>query len=351
MDPIVDTAEPPKSPEFSLDKASIVEKLHSRMANLKPADILCLDVDGTVYTKQKTPEGSWVKYGNNQETSEQLKQKSVPHILVSGRPDWNNQSDEEMQKLGLSKADVAICAAGRTIYWRNTAGELVLDTNFQDMMNNQPISYIKDGQQINATFDAYKIRDLVDEQLQKNPIEGIERVRVDNPHDPQLAFTTLDVNNISFDKLQQVLRNIRTSISGIKVEFSEDLERLSEDSFSGWVQIVPQKGGKDGCLRYVLETIAKKINPYNEPHKKPVASVVGDGSIDIWMLAMGQGDKDPYNLRQYGLGNLTAHARLKLEKVVAALADKTDNGMRRAHLEIIKQKGNNGVLQVVNSLQ
>jgi len=352
MDPIVDTAELPKSPEFSLDKASIVEKLHKRIASSKPADVLCLDVDGTVYTKEQKSEGTWTKIGNNEKASEQLKQKSIPHILVSGRPDWNNESDEEMQKLGLSKADVIICAAGRTIYWRNTAGELVLDRKFQDMMNNQAITYTtEDGKRIETNFDAFKIRDLVNQQVQKNPIKGIEQVKVDNPNDPKSAFTTLDVNNMSFDKLQEVIRGIRTSISGVKVEFSEDLERVSENTFSGWIQIVPQKGGKDGSLRYILETIAKKINPYNEPHKNPVASVVGDGSIDIWMLAMGQGDKDPYNLKQFGLGNLTPHARAKLEKVVGALSNKREDGMRRAHLQIIEQKGDNGVLQVINFLQ
>lgn len=139
-----------------------------------------------------------------------------------------------------------------------------------------------------------------------------------------------------------------TQFSGIKVEFSEDLKKIKEGKFSGWMQILPAAGGKDKALRFVMEKIAAKINPLGEVNKRLQASVVGDAAIDIWMLAMGTNARDSYDVRGYALGNLTPYAKGKLAVVQESLENHREKGWRQAHLTILKEEASAGVAKVAN---
>ena len=118
----------------------IVSKVKERISQSKPADILSLDVDGTVYTLVPDAEGNLIKTGDNSQTSTQVKEKSIPIIINSGRPDWKEENDQEMASLGLVAPDVVSVAGGSLIYWREKDGRLLLDQNWLRLMNEQKIS-------------------------------------------------------------------------------------------------------------------------------------------------------------------------------------------------------------------
>ncbi|MCS6956704.1 MAG: HAD hydrolase family protein [Patescibacteria group bacterium] len=326
--------------ENLISNSTAYEKLNTRITEGKTPALLALDVDGTVYTKKQNPATKkWIKDGDNAEISKQMKERSIPLVLVSGRPDWDNKAEHEMGDYRLMPADIIIAGAGSIIYWRNKENTLVLDRDFLNIMQQQQIvfkqpvrqelldklkessiAFIQENEEIKALYNPQLIQMFLSETLfSRFEKQGLTSVKVDN--NQGIGLTTLDISNMSFDNLRALISEIRNSISGVKIEYSEDLEHISGESFTGWVQIIPQAGGKDKALRYVLEKLAYKVNPYNvDSEKKPIAYCCGDASIDIWMLAMGAGKEDSYKFQQFLLGNATPNARTRLEKVAKALA-------------------------------
>lgn len=303
-----------------------VAKLKTRVNTGKSPDILCLDIDGTIV-------------GDNTTAFESLNSKNVPHVLISGRPDFDAGIDREMADLGVTPADAAIAGAGTLVYWRNNQGGLVLDQEYLSLMKNQQVVHAdKEG----LAYNPDQLLPLLEQETEVFKPSGVKGVRIDR--NQGIGFDTLDIADMSFDQLGKLVTHLRSKFSGIKVEFSEDLTKLDEKSFSGWMQIVPSSGGKDRALRFVLEKIARSI-------KKPTAHIVGDAAIDIWMLGMGTGVKDAYSAKQYALGNLTLYTRLKLEAMAKALKKQPKAEQRQAHLTILKETSTAGVAKVVDSIE
>lgn len=337
-----------------IERSSALSKLKRRANRKKPLDIVFSDVDGTVYTINKEEDGTWTKEGDNKESSKLLSERNIPLTLISGRPDWGEKEDKEMKRLGLDPAEIVISGAGTVIYWRDEEGRLVPDEEYSKRMANQQISIHDEESPYEGGYDPDVIRSTLARKLDSFVAHGMTEVRVEE--NSGTGFVVLDVDAIPFDKLKSLIYEIRNTVKGITVEYSEDLKRVSEDHFSGWVQIVPKSGGKDSASKYVLEKLASKVNPYNsDEKKKPIGHMIGEGSIDIWMLAMGVRREDIYDLRQYGLGNLTPNARSRLEKVIDSFKSTLDSGKslpsKRAYLDLIDQKGSEGLREVISNLR
>lgn len=360
------TQEGIQSHETPLDRSVCLQSIRTRIQSGKPADILVTDIDGTLYEKEKDEKTQqWIKKGSNNETSRLRKEKNIADVVVSARPDYGDETDAELGKIGYEKPEVIIAGAGTLVYWRTEKG-LELDTKFLQKMKNQEIAYKdKTGKQVTQTYEPNIIKTVLTEQtLPSFQAKGLRQIRIDT--NKGLGFTTLDLANMSFNDVKELAQQIRSTLQGVKVEFSEDLESVHPDSFTGWMQIIPQAGGKDSATRFVLEEIAGKINPFNAEEKpKPVAHIVGDSSVDIWMLAMGAGKKDPYQVQQYVLENVTPYAKDSLGKVQEALQSsptmtplkkslletQLKQGWRRANIHLLTQPGPEGVFSIVNGLK
>jgi hydroxymethylpyrimidine pyrophosphatase-like HAD family hydrolase len=103
--------------------------------------VFCLDVDGTIYVYERNKKGELTKRGLSKEAKRIIEERQIPIILNSGRPDWNDSSDEELEKLGLPRADVVIAGAGTIVYFRAPSGNLVVDEEFINIIKNQRIIY------------------------------------------------------------------------------------------------------------------------------------------------------------------------------------------------------------------
>jgi hydroxymethylpyrimidine pyrophosphatase-like HAD family hydrolase len=289
----------------------------------------------------------WTKEGDNTEASAALIQKDVPLILITARPDWSEGSNAEMEKLNLTKADVVIAGAGTIIYWLNKESVLTIDPVFREKLQRHLITY-KLGNKTEI-YDPEAIKQYLTANLVGYDKDGLTNVKVDT--NQGLGFTTLDIHAMPLAVFHKLIIKIRSLIWGVKVQFSEDLERISPDKFSGWIQVTPSLSGKDDSLRYVLETISNKINPYNLNDQANLkVHTVGDSAIDNWMIAMGTSNKDPYSVTGYSLGNRTPIAATVLEKVDTSLKKRPDIAGRLAHLQFISDSGPKGILSVINNL-
>lgn len=392
MNEILENEGQESSPEF--DGSVLVSKLSERLQQGKSADLTILDVDGTVYEKTADAEGNWHKHGDNTATSGILQKENIPLVLCTGRPDWNESGDNEMQELNLSSADAIIAGAGSLIYLRAPDGKLELCREFDQMQKDQKIIYEYNGQKVETLYTPELISKLLNNQLAK--YEGFAGCRVDT--NSSIGYATIDVTKMSFDELSKMLKEINGSIDGVKTTPSENAEDINEEYFTGWIMVLPASAGKDKAVRFLMEQTAQSINPASIDQKKPTAHVVGDATIDIWMMSLGTGARDSYSVKGYGLANLTPLAAKRLERLseaflvteeekqqivadieagaieqqtaelrqnlatsspeekVAASAQLRkisviqDPGRRRADFKIIKQNGADGVLAVVNSI-
>ena len=162
---------------------------------------------------------------------------------------------------------------------------------------------------------------------------------------------------MSFAQVEELSREIKSHIQGVKVTFSEDLKRLSSETFTGWMQILPAIADKGRAIRYIAGTIAKHVNSANIETKKPIIHAIGDAAIDINKLAMGTGLRDRYRVNGYLLGKPTAYAASKLPAVLASqekqAAKEISPTGRVSHLEIFEESlsGPKGIFTVVNRLE
>jgi len=392
MNEIIEHEELESNPEFAA--SVLVSKLSERLQEGKSADLTILDVDGTVYEKTKNEEGNWQKHGDNTATSGILEQENIPLVLCTGRPDWNEKADNEMQGLNLSSADAVIAGAGSIIYLRTPDGRLELSRDFDKIQREQKISYQYNDQKVDTIYDPELIANILNNQLTQ--YQGFAGCRVDT--NASIGYATIDVEKIPFDELSKMLREINSSIEGVKTTPSENAEDINDEYFTGWIMVLPASAGKDKAVRFLMEQTANTINPAKIDQKKPTAHTVGDATIDIWMLSLGTGSKDDYNIKGYGLGNLTPLATKRLKKLSnafalndeerqqiladidaqtieqqtaqlrqqlltgndeekAAASDQLrkisvvqDPNRRRADFRIIEQSGPNGVLEVVKNI-
>src|SRR3972149_1166855 len=114
-----------KNPEMLLDHLSAVKKLRERYAKGKQPKMCGFDIDGSIYDQQFVG-GQWVKSGDNSESTKILTEESIPHGLISARPDHVGNGEEEMACYKLSPADYVISGAGTLVYWRTDQGKFVL---------------------------------------------------------------------------------------------------------------------------------------------------------------------------------------------------------------------------------
>lgn len=341
--------EPRKEDIYST--STIIEKLNEQIKRGNQPTVLVCDIDGTVYTKVKGPDGKYYKVGNNEETTKILQQHNIPLVLISGRPKWDEKGDEEMKRLGLPPADIVIAGAGTNVYVRQKDGSLKPDEEFAQLLGNQQISInAEEGTTITTNYDPSLILTaLAPLQNQYPEILGLKIDDNDNT-----GFVTLTVENLSFEKLKELVRQIKRKISGVKISFSEDLEKIDQNNFSGWIQVIPVQGGKDRSLRFVAEKIANTINPNQENQLKPHLHVFGDAAIDIWMLAMGTSENMSYIAYQYVLSNSTPYTKKKLKKVMQALGkippDDPRSKFRRAHLSMVPKPGPDGIFKEITAI-
>jgi hypothetical protein len=221
--------------------------------------------------------------------------------------------------LGLPRADVVIAGAGTIVYFRTPDGNLVVDEEFINTIKNQRIVY---RHKVDNSFNPSSEENYNPPRLQTylNKYLGDEfTIKIDQ--NPAGGFVTLDISKMPYLKLKELIELIKKGVGGIKLEFSEDLEKADnlENHFTGWIQVVPISGGKDKVLRYSLTKICQKINPENRSDKKLKVYPFGDAAIDIWILGMGAGKDHPYILEQIGVANLKPYAKNRLERMKAAL--------------------------------
>ena len=300
------------SPEIA--NSILFAKLSDRIRDGHPADVVCLDVDGTVYLKIQTEDGKWKKEGDNSALSEKLARSNIPLVLISGRPDWDEKSDQEMADLSLMAPDVVVVGAGSVIYWRQQDGSMKPDEEFSRLMREQKVTYEIGEAQAEFAYDAERIVQILNSELAEFQSSGFERAKVDQSKG--INFVTLDITDMSLANLGQIVARVKETLQGVKVMFSENLEKVDGEKFSGWVQIIPLLGGKDGATRYLFDRISQAINPASIDAKKPQGHIVGDASVDIWMLSLGTGKNQPYKLNEYALANATPY-----EEKPAAPAD------------------------------
>jgi len=312
-----------ESESIELKNTSIVGKLTDRLESGKPADIVCLDIDGTVYEKTKKPDGVWVKEGDNTGTSQKLTEGNVPLVLISARPDWDDNSDREMSELNLSAADAVIAGAGTLIYWRGNDGKMKIDGEYLQRMREQEISYTKNGERVEEKYNPESIRKVLDANLQDLKEGGfVTKVKVDT--NKGIGFTTIDVSNMSFEQLHKLrsrIMGVNGLLKGVRVTFSEDLEQLSGETFSGWVQIVPENSNKGLAMAYLLEKTARAVNPASIDQKKPTAHAVGDSAVDMWMLLASSRENDPYEIEGRLLGNASPYMAKRMGGYMEAYTD------------------------------
>lgn len=309
--------------EPAVDRSVLVEKLFRRTEGGAPADIVCLDVDGTVYLPVRNLDGNWEKVGDNRELSNKLKEDKIPLILISARPDWETQDDHEMAGFALDQADAVIVGTGSIIYWRQKDGSLAIDREFEKLMLRQSLRF-RNGEE--TTYNPETIVQALEDKLMSEfKDKGLIQIKVDS--NSSIGFATCDIENMSYSDLMKLSRAIRYEVSGVTITFSEDIKKDQRDKFSGWMQILPMKANKNYALRYALEKISRVTNPYDIEAKKPVAHTFGDSSVDICMLGLCTGEKHPYESRGYLLGNTTPHARDRILSIVGAF-DVSENEIR-----------------------
>lgn len=349
------------SPEkLNSTKLPIIEKLNKRIEQNKPADLVMLDMDGTTYLPQKTPDGNWTKLGSdsNQQTNQILAEKGIPYAIVSARGDWDEKADNELNDLGFAnKPDLVITGAGTVVYWRQNDGMLQKDQAFHEQQLAQKIALVNGQNQpdtqtnflnttIKSHLETHSLQNLPKDKFPKGIRASENRV-----------YAVIDFKELTVDEIRQLSKQIHQDVRGIRVTFSTDLKAQHDQFFSGWMQIIPPIAGKDKASRYALTKISDKLNstPRTEGEIKPKAHFFGDDQIDTWMLAMGSSPKDPYECQQYAVGNLTPIAEQKMTPVITSLEKPiakqvAKKGFRQAHLSRINKPGPNAILQVVKNL-
>jgi hypothetical protein len=246
--------------------------------------VFCLDVDGTIYVYERNEKGELTKRGLSKEAKRIIEERQIPIILNSGRPDWNDSSDEELEKLGLPRADVVIAGAGTIVYFRTPSGNLVVDEEFINIIKNQRIVY---RQRIDDSFyplseenyNPPRLQTYLTKYLGDKFTPFVRNIKIDQ--NPAGGFVTLDISEMPYLKLKELIELIKKGVGGIKLEFSEDLKKADdlENHFTGWIQVVPISEGKDKALRYLLTKICQKINPENRSDKKLEVYAFGDASM------------------------------------------------------------------------
>ncbi|OGK64995.1 hypothetical protein A2313_02730 [Candidatus Roizmanbacteria bacterium RIFOXYB2_FULL_41_10] len=339
--------EPSINIEITEKQSNLVGKLRKRLAQNKPADVIVLDMDGTVYGLQKNKNNEWEKTGqpHNAETSKIFRENNLPYGIVSARPDWDEKADREMNDLGMDTLpDFVISGAGTLLYWRDTQGKLQLDPDFIHKLHEHQISLGNKPQQNYNPQAIFEFLDQIDLSGQFAG-QGFTKHKIDTNNG--LGFNVVSVDKMQLSKFKELILELKKQLKGIKIEFSEDLKRLDStgETFSGWVQLVPSIAGKDDALRYTLEKINQDLGA------KPRAHIFGDASVDVWMLAMGASSKDEYECQQYALNNLTPLARTKLEPVIQVLSSKKavelkERGYPQANLQILPKPSSAGILDI-----
>lgn len=318
-----ETGEVIEAESKQLENTRIVSKLGKRLEHGKPADIVCLDIDGTVYEKMKNQDGQWVKEGDNTVTSQKLTEGSIPLVLISARPDWDDNSDREMEGLNLCNADAVIAGAGTLIYWRDQDGKMKIDEEYLQKLREQKITYEKDGEKFEEPYNPESIREVLDNNLQDLKDSGlVTKVKVDT--NKGIGFTTIDISDMPFKQLHELrsrIMGIKGLLKGVRVTFSEDLEQLSGETFSGWVQILPENSNKGLAMTYLLEKTARTVNPASIDQKKPRAHAVGDSAVDMWMLLASSREDDPYEIKGHLLKNASTYATKRMEGYIEAYTD------------------------------
>ena len=353
-----------------------INKLVRRCNSGKRGDVVVLDIDGTVYNQTKTPDGKWVKKGDNSELSDKITGENIPLVLISGRVDWGAEGDEEMATYNLTKADVIAAGAGSIIYWRGEDGQLHLDTDYlenlkrtkvigrltKDQFDGLPMDeqshYSASENGVNGNNVAYtrEIGEYDPEQLVptlSTLISGIEGTRVKIDRNKGLDFTVIDLNKVSLDQLKRMLFTLRNGLKGVTIEFSEDLKDLSGDYFTGWMQVLPSGGGKDGALRWITNRMMDEVEVKVSKDKTNIsAHVIGDATIDIWMLATGSTGDTSGRIRfiQYRLSLLTPYAASKLKPVMESLHSSGMILKSSSDLIQLTQTGPEGVISAVRRL-
>jgi hydroxymethylpyrimidine pyrophosphatase-like HAD family hydrolase len=334
-------------------KPSIITKLEKRRQQGLPPQIVMTDLDGTVYEKIDTPSGHKEKVGDNSEADAHINERNIGMGFVSGRPDWNEDTDNEMDGLGFKHpADLIVAGAGTVIYWRQPNGQLKVDKEFEGMLVNHKVTLTGENEKQPTNYNPSEVTQFIEKSFHSR-YQNLGMQEVKTEVNQSIGFSTITVKDMSVQDLEKLIIDLRTQTKGLKIEYSEDLDQLDATgkTFSGWLQIIPSIAGKDDASRFVMDKISSELSKSRDTKQKLKASFVGDASIDIWMLAMGSGEKDNYTVEQTLLGNATFLAQNKLRKVMEALKNsQAPAGWRKAHLKQISQRGAKGFNSIIKAI-
>jgi len=306
-----------------LQNSTILDKLKTRVEQGKPADVVCLDFDGVVYELNRTADGRFERSGDNTELSKIMAEGSIPHLIISARPDWGEGDSAKAAEFGLSDPDAVIVGVGTVIYWRDKEGKLIADQEYSELMKHQKISFVEDGKPKTIDYSPEVLADVLSGALNDYAALGCDKIKIDR--NSQGGFVVLDISDMPYDVLTRLIREIKHEVNGVRVTFSENIEKVSDEVFTGWLQVLPKGAGKDGATRFALDKIARGSNPAQIDQKKVKAHIFGDSAVDIWMLALGNRQGDPYTMDQYLLKNATPHAQNKTRPLLDACSGETDD--------------------------
>lgn len=329
------------SEQFVLDSIAL-EKIRRRQRLGKPLDLLALDIDGTIGIR--TRQGTYI--GSNRETAQQIRDKNIPVILNTGRPEWEETQDTSIsQNYALPPADAVIAGSGTLVYWRNKDGLLQIDKKYLELMRRQRISIRTDGNTVDRPYNPDLIANTLNPILSEFIQNGLQQILVDR--NDGIGGVRLVAESMSYEELRRMIRRVQSKIAGIKLQISEYSSENMDQAFSGWIHIVPAAGGKDRALSYVLS----ELNRAGDFDEKLIAHAIGDSSLDTPMLAMGTSEKSGFEVKQYALGNHAPDARRRLQNVMTALSSSVRNqSFPRAQVRFLPQNGPDGVFHVTNSL-
>lgn len=327
---------------------NIANKLKKRASAGKPADLLILDVDGTVYVRSRN--GPYI--GKNQETARNIREKNLPLLLNTARPIWDEQEDANFLMFGLTLPDAVMAGDGTMVFWRQKDGTLVADQAYADRIKQHKIIIKRNGQSMTTQFDPklvqYAAMPLLKEHIESGML--VDSIIDQGPVLPDGTFglegLRLVARRMPYEKVVQLSNELGKYVSGVKLQMSEITEQTSAELFTGWLHIVPSIAGKNEAVKYVLSQLKVSVPDNLQAH------VFGDTSVDIHQIAMGSDpQKDGYTVHGYAVGNLPERTRDKLTKVAESLSTPKANQLdKKAHLTLLEQPGPDAINHVVNSL-
>ena len=244
--------------------------------------VLFSDIDGTLFSPNFNLITSPVF---NIQTTANLKERTIPFVIVTGRSFWRRVDQYHLKLLGVPEPDAVITANGSIIFYKTRSG-YVSDFVWQGAMQSTKVT---DTQGNSESWNKSTITSEIKRYLEESSLPYV--LGKGNTY-----LIRIKLNKYPVSKIEKLRKDILQLFpKGIRVILTEKL--LWENSlqtFSGEMLITPSTAGKDKALQYVLKNLA--INKKQTIH----GLIFGDATVDLPMLTMKE-DAKYYTLSQYGV--------------------------------------------------